>query len=169
MPRLRGCVAIGIAAAVAATCCAAALADGDPASDVLLVQDVFLPYDPPVSDSSAAQLKQVVAGAKRAKYRIKVALIGSTFDLGAVPTFMGKPKQYARFLGFELEFVYRGRLLVVMPNGFGVFHAGKSTRKEQQVLRRLRVGSGPDSLAAGAVAAIRKLAAAAGHRLRAPS
>ena len=31
-----------------------------------------------------------------------------------------QPQNYARFLGQELSLVYRGTLLVVMPNGFGL-------------------------------------------------
>jgi len=33
------------------------------------------------------------------------------------------PQSYARFLGQELSQVYRGAVVVTMPNGFGVYHA----------------------------------------------
>ena len=43
----------------------AALADGDPASDILLFSDVSLPYSAPVSEIQKARLLKVAAKAKR--------------------------------------------------------------------------------------------------------
>src|SRR3954464_8290388 len=93
---------------------AAALADGDPASDVLLLQDSYLPYSPevpkPVTDALNRTLKQV-----RAKgYPLKVAVIASKQDLGAVPQFFGRPQPYATFLESEIKFNKAKPLLVVM-------------------------------------------------------
>jgi hypothetical protein len=51
---------------------------------------------------------------------IKVAVIGDKTDLGAVPQLWAKPQVYARFLGSELRFIYKGTLVVVMPQGFGI-------------------------------------------------
>ena len=83
-----------------------ARADGDPASDVLLGQDVFLPYSP-VSPAVQQRL-YAVAAARRAGYPIKIALIGAATDLGVVPSLFGKPAGYAQFLSAELAGVVAG-------------------------------------------------------------
>jgi hypothetical protein len=145
-----------------------ARADGDPASDVLIVQNVFLPFQVNLPPPIQQGLFNATAQAKRVGYPIKVALIIDRFYLGRVPSLWLKPQTYARFLGQELNFVYRGRLLVVMPNGFGVYHGRASVAPEQRVLRGVRVGEGPGGLAASALDAVVKLAAAAGHRLDVP-
>src|SRR4051812_5149371 len=97
----------------------AAQADGDPASDVLLLQDAYTPYQPaipkPVSDALNATLKQL----RKSGYPLKVAIIATTTDLGAVPQFMGKPQPYASFLESEIAFNKPKALLVVMQNGYG--------------------------------------------------
>ena len=80
-----------------------------------------------------------------------------------------KPKKYARFLGEELTLVYHGRLLVVMPNGFGVSRAGLALPAEQRILDRLPPpGSGGPRLVQAGIAGVRALAAAAGVRVPAP-
>src|SRR5438105_1386416 len=61
---------------------AGAIADGDPASDVLLGENVFYPYSPPVSASLQKSLNATTAAAKRSGFPIKVALIASPVDLG---------------------------------------------------------------------------------------
>ena len=99
---------------------AAALADGDPASDVLLGQNVFYPYQPPVSKSVAATLNAETAAAKRAGFPLKVALIASPVDLGVIPDLFGKPQKYADFLDQEISFQGKQPLLVVMAAGYGV-------------------------------------------------
>ena len=48
-----------------------------------------------------------------------MAIIGAPVDLGAVTALWDKPPAYASFLGVELSLVYKQRLLIVMPNGFG--------------------------------------------------
>src|SRR5437764_13595429 len=120
-----------IAVVAFALCCApVALADGDPASDFLLGQSVFVPPDDGVPDANAKQLESVVASAKAGGYEIRVALIGTRYDMGSVVALYRHPKPYARFLGQELYFVYKGRLLVVMPNGYGVSRGGKAQPPE---------------------------------------
>jgi hypothetical protein len=47
-----------------------------------------------------------------------------------------KPQSYAQFLGQELPFVYRGRLLIVMPNGYGIARDGKPFPSERKLLDR---------------------------------
>src|SRR5437870_10560080 len=137
-----------------------ATADGDPASDVLFGKNVFLPYPPPSRSASDALTAQVAAVyAKR--FRIKVALIATRLDLGAVPSLFGKPDRYAQFLGQELSSFYAGPLLVVMAAGFGIYDAGRSTAAEERVLAREKVrGAAPDDLANAATSAVGKLLAA---------
>jgi len=136
-----------------------ALADGDPASDVLYLQDVFLPYQAPSKDASAA-LDAAVTKANASGYRIKVAVIGSKLDLGTAAALFGKPDLYARFLGAEVQFFYQGHLLVVMPGGYGVLYAKHSVAVPVRLLHGLhRPGSSADDLARAAAGAVSLLAA----------
>jgi hypothetical protein len=147
-----------------------ARADGDPASDYLLTRSTFVPPDLGIPAADAARLAQTVALARAAGYPIRVALIGSAYDLGSVASVYRRPKFYARFLGKELTLVYHGRLLVVMPNGYGVSRAGNALPASQQVLDRLPApGTGGPQLAQAGIAGVRALAHAAGVRLAAPA
>jgi hypothetical protein len=105
-----------------------AWADGDPASDVLYSQSVFLPQDAGTSSHQRAQLGAVLQAARRSGFHLKVALIASPADLGSVTELWRQPRNYAMFLGQELSLVYGGALLVVMPNGFGVYGRGGPVR-----------------------------------------
>jgi hypothetical protein len=146
---------------------AAALADGDPASDVLPLQDVYLPYSPPVSAPVANALRTVLSAARRTGHPIKVAIIATPTDLGAVPNMFGQPQQYASFLGSEISFNAKNPLLVVMPAGYGGVNLPAGTT---QVVQGLRApGSGDsDTLARSAIAAVVALARASGHPVATP-
>lgn len=147
----------------------AARADGDPASDYLLGTSAFLPSDANIPGTDAKQLTAVLAEAKARGFEIRVALIASRYDMGSVGTLFLQPRQYARFLGQELFFVYKGRLLVVMPNGYGVSRGGKSLPSAQRIAGRLPPpGIDGHALATGATAAVRKIAAAEGIHLSLP-
>ena len=98
---------------------APAQADGDPASDVLTTQPLFLPQDAAIPAKQQAQLAGLLQEAARSGYPIRVAVVASSADLGSVTELWRQPQTYARFLGQELSLVYRGPLLVVMPDGFG--------------------------------------------------
>jgi hypothetical protein len=139
-----------------------ALADGDPASDVLLGQTVFLPYAP-ISPTVQRRLYAVTAAAAKAGYPLRVALIGAKSDLGVVPALFDKPGQYARFLSSELTGVANGPVLVVMPSGFGL--AARGNALNSSALAGVTVGPGTDGLGTAAVTATERLAAAAGHPL----
>ena len=142
---------------------AAALSDGDPASDVLLAESVFYPYSPSVAAGLQKTLDAEAALANRAHFPIKVALIDTPVDLGAIPTLFAKPQQYADFLDQEISFAGSTQLLlVVMPNGYGVRGLGTSATDTASVLERPS-GRASDDLARAAIAAVPKLAAAAGH------
>ena len=137
-------------------------ADGDPASDVLYFQDVFLPYAKP-SAEAAQQLTSTVAAANKAGFRIKVAVIQSAQDLGSVPSLFNRQDLYARFLGTELKTFYTQRLLVVMPAGFGIYDGGKPVDAEKTALAGVTIAA-PDSdgLTNAATAAVQKLKQAIG-------
>jgi hypothetical protein len=142
-----------------------ALADGDPASDVLIGENVFYPYSPAVSTSLQARLNGETAAARRVHFPIKVALIASPADLGAIPTLFGKPRQYAKFLDQEISFLnVKPLLLVVMPDGYGSQHLGSGATKAVASLP-VPAGAQSDDIARAAITAVPKLAAAAGHPL----
>src|SRR2546423_1634368 len=105
--------------AVALAAPSAARADSDPASDTLLLQDVFLPVEPPLSQSDASAIRKLAATMKKAGYPLKVAIIATPNDLGLVPQIFGKPQYYAGYLGREIDFNKKNNLLVVMPAGYG--------------------------------------------------
>ena len=158
--------ALASAAALAAPPPAAA--NGDPASDVLLTRWVFVPYGAPVSAQLTQQLETTIARARKAGYPIKVAIIGSPYDLGAVSSLYGKPQEYAKFLSSELTFLYHGRLLIVMPQGFGYYDSAGRPGPELRVLRGLKSGQGSDRLIAAATRAVAQLARANGHPVAVP-
>lgn len=145
-----------------------ARADGDPASDMLLVQNVFYPFQPPVTEATQRILNAETAAAARAGVPVKVAIIASPADLGAIPSLFGKPQAYADFLDREISFNGPVPLLVVMAAGYGVqgFHTGVAGS-----IAAVRPPAGPTSqdLAQAAIAAVSELAAAAGHPIRRPS
>jgi hypothetical protein len=146
-----------------------ARADGDPASDYLLGTQVFIPFDLKVPKASQQELTALVHDTNASGYTIRVALIGSPYDLGSVTSLWRKPKPYAKFLGTELMFVYKNRLLVVMPNGFGFNRPHHPTTKEYAVLAKVRIGSGPIGLLTAAETGVRNLAAADGVTIKAGS
>ena len=140
-------------------------ADGDPASDVLATQPLFLPQDAAIPLSQQSQLSELLRAAAQDGYPIRAALIAARSDLGSVTELWGEPQTYAAFLGQELALVYRGPLLVVMPNGFGVYGTGVSDRT---ALAGVRIPARPGGLGSAALGAIQRLAATAGHPLPLP-
>jgi hypothetical protein len=103
-----------------------------------------------------------VDATNRSGFAIRVAIIGSSYDLGSVTSLWRQPQTYARFLGAELQFVYRKRLLIVMPNGFGFYWKGHAATRESALLAKIRIGPGGPGLVDAAQAAVTKLAAASG-------
>jgi hypothetical protein len=146
----------------------AALADGDPASDFLLSQSSFLsPYDGKIP---AAQQKRIVAmlqSAKEQGFPLKLALISTRYDLGAVPILFKKPQTYAKFLAQEDFYFWKDELLVVMPNGYGLYKLTNLPPEDKAVIAKLPKfdsTSGP-ALADAAERAITALAARRGLTL----
>jgi hypothetical protein len=154
-------VGLVLAAAVATT----ARADGDPASDVLVYRNVYLPYAAP-SKAAGDALDGVVARSYAQGDRVKVAVIQAKVDLGAIPSLFDKPMPYAHFLGTELSTLFVGPLLIVMPAGYGIYDGGRTTQAEEQVLGTLPrpASNRPNDLVAAATNAVSKLLGAGALR-----
>ncbi len=184
---MRALAAVGLAVAVAAwgalgLGAGSARADGDPASDALLSQAVFVPYSG-ISGTLERRLFALCATAERAGYPVKIALIASKTDLGVVPALFNRPQAYARFLSAELGGVVNGPVLVVMPAGLGLATQGRAlsaaaaasassasasaaSASATSESSASAVGSGgPDALATAALDVVPRLARAAGHPL----
>jgi hypothetical protein len=152
--------------ALAAVCGGAAIANVDPASDVLLNDDVFLPFRPAnVCPQLDEKVRAGVKAANDGDYPIKVALIESVNDLGGAPQLFGQPQDYAVFLGREIRPQVRATLLIAMPAGFGVI-----PEEPKSTLKSIEIAGDADSnaLARAAIAAVAKLATAHGHPVTAP-
>jgi hypothetical protein len=158
-----------LAAAVAAVAAPAVRADGDPASDYLLVQKVFLPFDAKFPAKQSAELTGLVAAANKAGFKIRIAVIWSDYDMGSVTSLYRRPTTYAKFLGLEISFVYKQRLLVVMPNGFGFNWPKHPSTAEYALLSKITIRPGPTGLLTAATKAVQQLAAADGVKVTAPA
>ena len=149
--------------AVSLVAAPAAHADADPASDYLIGQGTFIPPDDGIPPAYADRLNATVREAKARGYTIRVAVIGSRYDMGGVTVLYEKPKQYARFLGQELSLIYKKPVLVVMPNGLAVSRNGKLAPREQAVVDRIAPpGTNGKALTSTATTAVIRLAADAG-------
>jgi hypothetical protein len=161
---------------VAALACGACLvaapaahADGDPASDILTQQDVFYGTGVNLRSKAAAQLPAMLEQSRGKGYDIKVALISAFEDLGVVTFVWKDPQAYADYLGAELSVVYKGRVLVVMPNGYGLYHLGHSTVRERRALDRLAPPRRTAGFLPRTLDAVRQLAATQDTTLSVPN
>ena len=114
-----------------------ARADGDPASDYLISQQVYFPAGQNVPLDKREELVQLVRSAKQQGFEVRIAIIATPVDLGAVKLFWRKPQPYARFLGQELNLFYPRRLLIVMPDGYGLSERGVNLNGERGLLDSL--------------------------------
>jgi hypothetical protein len=171
----RTAVFLALTAAIFAGSGSTVMADIDPASDVLLLQDVFLPYQPKVCSQVSDALRNLTKSSKKAGFPVKVAVIASRNDLGGAANMFGQPQKYAQFLGNELG-VYApdvGRnftsqdLVVAMPQGLAVSKVGTNSAQAVNAVPAPRTGDS-NRLARAAFAAVPKLAQAAGHPVKAP-
>ena len=165
--RMRRALATAVLLAALALPCAAQ-ADGDPASDVLLLQDAYTPYQPavpkPVSDALNSTLKQL----RKAGYPLKVAIIASKTDLGAVPQFLGRAQPYAGFLESEIAFNKPKPLLVVMESGYGTAAIKPDIASAVTKLSKPKSNSA-DDLGRAAIDGAIAIGQAAGHPVPKPS
>src|ERR1700754_327341 len=105
-------VALLVAALAMGAMAGTAIGDGDPGSDVLVYQDLFVAGDAGMSIGQQSQLGALLQGAAKAGFPIRVAIISGPSDLGAITALWHKPQAYAKFLGYELSLAYKQRLLV---------------------------------------------------------
>lgn len=166
---MRAIVVVLAAASIAWMSSGVARAHGDPASEYLVDHAVFFPIRSPLSQVAQARLRSLVEQAKQRGYPIRLALIGSRFDLGTEADAWEKPRVYAAALDADLAYYYRGPLVVVMPAGLGFSHRGHSETADLRVLGSIHVGSGGDALAAAAEQAVERLAAAHGVTVAPPA
>ena len=157
-----------ILALAAGSFATSARADGDPASDVLATQPLFLPQDAGIPLAQQNQLTALLGAAASNGYQLRVAIIASSTDLGSVTELWRHPQTYARFLGQELSLVYRGPLLVIMPNGFGLERLNPAAPANPSALAGVRIPAGGAGLGTVALTAIQRLADASGHSLHVP-
>jgi hypothetical protein len=156
--------ALAAAALAALALVPLARADGDPASDFLIAQSAFLPFDAKIDGARKDDLNALLEASKQAGFPIKVAVIATKVDLGAVPVLYRQPQRYARFLGQELHYWYKQPLLVVMPNGYGIYKDGVVSTAARRTLDSLAPPNTTDGneLVAAADRAVRRLARAHG-------
>jgi hypothetical protein len=146
---------------------AQAQADGDPASDVLLLQDVYLPYAPGVPAPLGKTITDLLKTTRKAGFTLKVAIIAQPKDLGAVPQFFDKPQSYAPFLQSEIAFNSKKPLLIVMPAGYGAAGLPTGTETALEGLAKPKSAGGED-LGRSAIDAIVRLSSEAGHPVPKP-
>jgi hypothetical protein len=165
--RTRGAVAL-VGVVVALVVVPGAQANGDPASHFLLAQDVFFPFEQKLSDSVKSDLVTVVQSANGAGYPVKAAIINTPSDLGLIAELFGKPQEYAEFLGSELGFLYRGHLLIAMPDGLGLSHRGGKPDPQRTLVGGMTVPEGADGTGEAAIRAVARVATAAGRPVAVP-
>ena len=176
--RLRlGLALLAVAAAATAVVVAVllvqdALADGDPASDYLISQPLFVTFKANLSGDDSTRLRELLEDSKRQGFPLKVAVIAGPYDLGSVPSLFGKPQKYASVLGQEDYYFFKDLLLVVMPQGYGLYNHGRPVPPEDRaVIAKLpppgTAAAGP--LIAAAERAVQALAARRGIALTAAS
>ena len=157
-------LSVAVGAAVAAP---AALANGDPPSNVLIDQNVYTPADP-APPALVSELKQAVARAERAGYPVKVAVVRTELDLGNVPQALDKPQQYADYLLADLHGPSQVKgdfaVLVVTPAGSGI--AGKNFNGGERRAARtidVRTAASSGELVQAATTTLETMASAGGH------
>ena len=112
------------------------------------------------------ELVNTVAAANRAGVKVRVAVIADKIDLGAVPGLFDKPERYARFLGGEISFGWKGLVLIAMPGGLAVSRSFHPAPQENAIVSKVKPkATDTNGLAAAGAEAVRRLAAADGKKL----
>ena len=120
---------------------------------------------PKLSSAQQLELGDLLNATAAVGQPLRVAIIARSQDLGTVGVLWGRPQTYAEYLGYELSDTYTGRLLVVMPGGFGVYWAGAKggPKSMTAALSSLRVGGDSASaLVRATEAAVHRIEGAAG-------
>jgi hypothetical protein len=163
-----------LAALVLLTAPATAHADGDPASDVLLQDDVFFPYAPRTAPRLSEALTRLLARTRREGYPMKVALIESPNDLGVNSNLFYEPGAYGNLLSSELRTMRHGHvtetlhLLVVMPSGFSGTGLGDGVDAALAPVK-IDTAAQSDGLARAAIEAVARIATSNGHPTPVPA
>ncbi len=160
---MRGRVVLALAALAVGTFAASAQGH-DPAEQPLRTGTAFLPFA--ANSEQAVRFLAVLAAANHAGFAIRVAIISRSRDLDEYTSYWRKPRAYARLLGGELAPDYAKRVLVVMPDGFGLSPPSQS---DYGLLETITVETGNDGLLAAAQRAIERLAASTGVFINAPA
>ena len=156
-------VALVLLAGLALLAPALARADGDPASDYLLYQPSYVPLQPAPGKDLRDELNALLQAAAQQRHPLRVAIVRTKGDLGAYPQLYGRPQVYARLLSNELAYVYKGQLLVVMPQGFATRNVPAATAG---LLHGLAVdASTPDAMTEDSITASKRLLTADGVNL----
>jgi hypothetical protein len=152
-------LALLVALAAVAALPAGALADGDPASDVLIQSTLYTPVAQKISPPVLQQLQRTIEQANAGGFHVRVALILDRTDLGAVPQLFGHPANYVKLLSAELFYVWKGAVIAVQPAGVGVQNI-KPLAPAQALADTITVAkpATADALAQAATAAVRTIA-----------
>src|SRR4029079_18394215 len=118
----------------------------------------------PAPPAARRELNGLVKSANQQGYKIRVAVIQSPRDLGSIPTLFGQPSVYARFLSSELSSIWRDRVLVVMPSGYGLAQGARLVRRGGGGHVVVNTRSGPAAGGPGRAAAPRGGPSGAGGR-----
>lgn len=102
-------IGLAVAAGISLGWIARAQADGDPASDVLATQRLFLPQDGSIPLAQQFELTALDGAAQRSDSQLRMALKASRNDLGSVTALWRQPENYAHFLAVELSQVSTAR------------------------------------------------------------
>ena len=132
---------------------------------MLVFKAYFLPYAPQTPVDAEQKLNVATAAADRAGYPIRVAVIASAGDLGIVPQYLGKPQEYAKFLADELKFAYKGGLLIVMKEGYGLAGIDDTAVIDKLATLPKPASNDPADLATAGADAVVALSTAAGKTL----
>ena len=157
---VRLAVITAILASVALIAAPGGIADGDPASDVLVESRLFNPIDSASRWRRRRGSRRCLNASARAGFPIRVALIAARTDLGTVTPLWRDPGNYAALSRHRaLAQLYGGQVLVVMPSGFGLHgpaHGPHAVTPAEAAVRATAPGAGPaagDGRALGRAAA----------------
>jgi hypothetical protein len=139
---------------------------------VLIYERVFHPYNVKLPAEDTRALRDTIEHARDQGYRVRVALIAHDYDLGSAALVFRKPQFYAKFLAQELGNYNRDWVLIVMPNGYGIYRcmpkqregyadpceAGRPSAADERLLASLPPPRRSEDFAAAGEAAVRRLA-----------
>jgi hypothetical protein len=168
-------VVLLVAAILAIAASGSARAHGDPASHYLETDALYPSFARQPSVEVQLELLGLLQAAERRGYPVKVALVAGVEDLVEDVAMMRTPQRYAGSVASMIDRELEAPVLVVTPFGLGV--SGNALRNgvlqpvtirdARRLVRGLEVPADPqgDDLARTAMAAVRRLAHAAGRPL----